>query len=429
MTLPNYGYKPMEVAKFDAEYERTLIICADTGEYDAEASVEELGSLCKTAGAYVFGSIIQKLPQTDRSTYIGPGKIAEAAGYCSMNAIDLIVCDDELTPSQIRNIEDSTNTRVIDRTTLILDIFARNAVTAEGKLQVTLAQLKYTLPRLSGKGKELSRLGGGIGTRGPGESKLESDRRHLRRRIDAYEKQLSELRARRRMLLRSRERRSVKTVAVVGYTNAGKSTLMNSLTDAGVLTEDKLFATLDPTSRALILPDGRQVLLIDTVGFISRLPHELVEAFASTLEFTKEADLILNVCDRSSPDCEMHIAETEKILDLLDINDVPVLTVYNKCDITENVMPMTTGRDGVCISALTKEGLDDLLKTICSLLPDERIKAHVCVPMSDPDLIYKIKGASTVLNEIWYPDKCEMDILIYPQYLYLLDKIKKENAK
>ena len=247
--------------------------------------------------------------------------------------IDLLIFDDELTPSQQRNIENYTGFRVIDRTTLILDIFAQRARSREGKLQVELAQLKYMLPRLVGKGTSLSRLGGGIGTRGPGESKLESDRRHIRRRIEAISEELKAVEKRRNQMRRHREKDGVETVVIVGYTNAGKSTLMNRLTDAGVLAENKLFATLDPTSRALSMPSGREVMLIDTVGLIRRLPHNLVEAFKSTLEEAACADVILNVCDASSPDCAEHLRITNELLSELGAADIPVVSVMNKSDL------------------------------------------------------------------------------------------------
>ena len=259
------------------EKERCILVSVDTGYFDAELSICELEQLAETAGAEIYGKMIQKRDKPENTTYIGEGKLYELRDMCKSAEIDLLIFDGELTPSQQRNIEYFTDVRTIDRTTLILDIFALNARTGEGKLQVELAQLKYMLPRLSGKGTSMSRLGGGIGTRGPGESKLESDRGHIRRRIESLEDSLENVVKRRALLHKRREKTGVTTVAIVGYTNAGKSTLLNALTDAGVLTENKLFATLDPTSRALKLPDGRSVILVDTVGFISRLPHSLVE--------------------------------------------------------------------------------------------------------------------------------------------------------
>ncbi len=285
--------------------ERAVLVDVDSGEYDVDSSISELGELAETAGAQVVAKVIQKREKPNAATYLGSGRLEELKIFCEDNDIDLLIFDSELSPSQLRNIEDITDVRVVDRTTLILDIFAARAKSGEGKLQVELAQVKYSLPRLTGKGTQLSRLGGGIGTRGPGESKLESDRRHIRRRINSLEEELKALKSRRDLLRERRAKDGVETVAIVGYTNAGKSTLMNALTNAGVLVEDKLFATLDPTSRALILPDGRSVMLIDTVGLIRRLPHHLVEAFKSTLEEAASADVILNVCSilRSQTSC------------------------------------------------------------------------------------------------------------------------------
>ncbi|HPU58547.1 MAG TPA: GTPase HflX, partial [Candidatus Avimonas sp.] len=261
------------------ERQTALLVSVDTGEFDAETSINELAELASTAGAEVRGMVIQKRKSPDTATCIGAGRLQEIAEIVAANEIDLIIFDRELSASQIRNIEDATNCSVIDRTMLILDIFASRARSAEGRLQVELAQLEYLLPRLSGKGIDLSRLGGGIGTRGPGETKLETDRRHIRWRIKKLKEELAEIERRREKVRFRRKKDGVNTVALVGYTNAGKSTLMNALTNAGVLAENKLFATLDPTARALKLPDGRQVLLIDTVGFVRRLPHQLVDAF------------------------------------------------------------------------------------------------------------------------------------------------------
>ena len=294
--------------------ERALLVSVDTGAFDAQASIDELEELAHTAGAEVLAKMVQKRDTPDAATFIGSGRIVEIKTFCRDHEADLLVFDSELTPSQQRNIEKLTDVRVIDRTMLILDIFAARARSSEGKLQVELAQLKYALPRLGGKGTELSRLGGGIGTRGPGESKLESDRRHIRRRIDALENQLEIVGRRRARLRERRNKNGVETVAIVGYTNAGKSTLMNTLTHAGVLAEDKLFATLDPTARALRLPDGRQVLLIDTVGLVRRLPHHLVDAFRSTLEEAARADVLLNLCDASSPEAAEHLRVTRELL-------------------------------------------------------------------------------------------------------------------
>ena len=273
-----------ELTEMKMEPEKALLVEVDTGEYDAEASLAELYELVRSAGAVPFGAVTQKRPAPDTATCVGSGMMEEIASMCEAHELDLLIFDRELTPTQIRNIEAASHVRTIDRTMLILDIFAARARSREGRLQVELAQLRYLLPRLSGMGTKLSRLGGGIGTRGPGETKLETDRRHIRRRIEALKEKLETVEKHREQQNARRKKDGVITVALVGYTNAGKSTLMNLLTQAGVLAENKLFATLDPTARALRLPCGRNVMLIDTVGLVRRLPHHLVQAFHSTLE-------------------------------------------------------------------------------------------------------------------------------------------------
>ena len=294
------------------EQERAILVAVDTGEYDAAVSLDELEELAQTAGAVVLGKISQKRPSVDKATCVGSGMLEQIKTQAAALGANLLIFDHELTASQLRNIEDAAGLAVVDRTTLILDIFAQRARSREGKLQVELAQQKYRLPRLMGQGTVLSRLGGGIGTRGPGESKLESDRRHIRRRIESLEEQLRNLERQRSIRRARRKKDGIITVAIVGYTNVGKSTLLNTLTDAGVLAEDQLFATLDPTARALTLPDGRTVMLIDTVGLVRRLPHQLVEAFQSTLEEAADADLLLHVCDISSPEVDDQIEVTRR---------------------------------------------------------------------------------------------------------------------
>ena len=288
----------------EAKPQRAIRVAADCGEWDAEVSIDELEELAKSAGAEVAAKVIQVRKDYDRATIIGRGKIEEIRELAENSDADILIFDHELTAANIRNLEEATGLGVIDRTMLILDIFAARAQTRAGRLQVELAQYKYRLPRLEGMGKNLSRLGGGIGTRGPGESKLESDRRHIRRHIETLEHKLEELSANRKLIRSRRKKEGVITAAIIGYTNAGKSTLLNRLTNAGVLSEDKLFATLDPTARALELPDGRSIMLVDTVGFVRRLPHHLVEAFKSTLEETVQADILLNVCDISSGEAD-----------------------------------------------------------------------------------------------------------------------------
>lgn len=402
------------------EKERCILVSVDTGYFDAELSINELEQLAETAGAEVYGKMIQKRDKPENTTYIGEGKLYELRDMCKAAEIDLLIFDGELTPSQQRNIEYFTDVRTIDRTTLILDIFALNARTGEGKLQVELAQLKYMLPRLSGKGTSMSRLGGGIGTRGPGESKLESDRRHIRRRIKSLEDSLDNVVKRRTLLHKRREKTGVTTVAIVGYTNAGKSTLLNALTDAGVLTENKLFATLDPTSRALKLPDGRSVILVDTVGFISRLPHSLVESFKSTLEEVVYADLILNVCDASNPDYEQQTEVTLDTIRELGASDKPVLTVFNKCDLTPNLHFFSLDRNTVRISAKTGEGLSLLLEKIASMLENTRRRVKLAIPYSDGNLISRIRNDGELISEEYTPDGIMIDAVLDAGFLNLV---------
>lgn len=356
------------------------MIALDTGEYNAEASINELTELARTSGAEVVSYAVQKRSAPEAATLLGKGLLAEIADFCRDYDIDLIISDCELSPVQIRNIENLTGVRTIDRTTLILDIFAARARSNEGKLQVELAQLKYSLPRLSGKGAALSRLGGGIGTRGPGETKLETDRRHIRHRIDTLRRELDKVEKRRTRLHERRRKNGALCVAIVGYTNAGKSTLMNRLTDAGVLEEDKLFATLDPTARKLNLPDGQPIMLIDTVGLVRRLPHQLVEAFKSTLEEAVWADVILNVCDASSEECAEHIQVTIDLLNELGCAGKPVINVLNKCDKALDLASFDFFENSVKISALTGEGVDKLLSAIAAALPQNRRRVQLLVP-------------------------------------------------
>ena len=329
--------------------QRALLVGIDTGDYDAEGSMDELFELVKSAGAEPVASVMQKRDKPDGATCIGSGRIEEIREFCESHEIDFLVFDTELTPTQIRNIEQAADVRTIDRTMLILDIFAIRAKSNEGKLQVELAQLKYLMPRLSGKGREMSRLGGGVGTRGPGETKLETDKRHIRRKIEFLRAELEEMAGRRDRRRERRKKDGIITVAIVGYTNAGKSTLMNTLTQAGVLSEDKLFATLDPTSRALKLPNGASVMMIDTVGLVRRLPHHLVEAFKSTLEEAASADIILNVCDASSEEYRLHLDVTESLLRELGCGDTPVLNVFNKCDLVEDKALLPADKNSVRI--------------------------------------------------------------------------------
>ena len=411
----------MEMYENKREKEKALLVSVDTGEFDAEVSIDELEELAHTAGAEVLGKLIQKRERPEAATFVGAGKLAEIIAFCSAQDVDLLIFDSELTPSQQRNLEKLTGVRVIDRTMLILDIFAARARTGEGKLQVELAQLKYSLPRLAGQGQSLSRLGGGIGTRGPGESKLESDRRHINRRIQKLEEQLRELEKRRDLLRRRRRKDGVQTVAIVGYTNAGKSTLMNALTKAGVLAEDKLFATLDPTSRALTLPDGRKVMLVDTVGLIRRLPHKLVEAFKSTLEEAAQASVILNVCDASDEHCSEHLEVTKKLLDELGCASTPVVSVMNKCDLVGNIYSMPTFGKTVLISALCERGFEELLAAIQKELPQTRKTASLLIPFKNGAAAARIRDEGVVHEEEYREDGLFMRATVE---MSLLDEYK-----
>lgn len=400
----------MELHENKTTPEQAVLIAVDTGDYDCEVSVAELEELAKTAGAEVIGIVTQKKERPDAATFLGSGRLEELGEFCKNNEADLVIADSELSPAQLRNIEKATDVRVIDRTTLILDIFAARARSGEGKLQVELAQLRYSLPRLVGQGTKLSRLGAGIGTRGPGETKLETDRRHIRRRIKALEEELTALEQRRARARARREKDGVETVVIVGYTNAGKSTLMNTLTAAGVLVQDQLFATLDPTSRALTLPDGRRVMLIDTVGFIRRLPHHLVEAFKSTLEEAAGAKVILNVCDASDPECAAHLAVTNELLDELGCAGKPVIPVFNKCDLPGASL-FRTEPNAVMISALQGRGLDDLLAAIAKALPPTRARAKLLIPYTDGAAAAALRRDGVISAEEYRADGLWLDLV------------------
>lgn len=395
--------------------ERALLVELDTGEWDAEASLAELYELVNSAGAEPFGAMTQKRPSADAATCVGKGMMEQITDFCQKYAIDLLVFDCELSPTQLRNIEQISDVHTVDRTTLILDIFAANAKSREGQLQVELAQLKYLLPRLSGRGTELSRLGGGIGTRGPGESKLETDRRHIRRRLDSLNEQLREVEKHRLQINRRRRKDGIVTVALVGYTNAGKSSLMNALTGAGVLAEDRLFATLDPTARALKLPGGETVMLIDTVGFLRRLPHHLIEAFKSTLEQAAAADVILNVCDASSPEAPSHLEVTRNLLAELGCAGKPIISVLNKCDLVPNIDSMPMIGRAVRVSAKTGEGLNRLLGIIEENLPDYRM-VKLLLPFSAAGLADRIRLSGAVESEEFTPEGCRLTARV-PQNL------------
>lgn len=395
--------------------ERAVLVAVDTGAYDYLSSLSELRELAKTAGAEVVDSFIQNRPSPDNATYVGEGKLSEIQTFCQENQVTLLIFDDELTGSQTRNIEEFTGIRAVDRTTLILDIFAQRARSHEGRLQVELAQQKYRLPRLLGLGTQLSRLGGGIGTRGPGETKLESDRRHIRRRIHALEEALEELSAQRARTRERRKKNNAVTVALVGYTNVGKSTLLNQLTSSEVYVQDQLFATLDPTARELTLPNGQSVILMDTVGLIQRLPHQLVEAFHSTLEVAADADLILLVCDYGSPDRERQLDVAKKLLDELGCGEIPMITVCNKIDKLDNPAPESNSRR-VFISAKDPETLPPLLHAIEEALASRICTLDLLLPYSEGSLLHLIREKGQVLSESYEPDGIRVKASINRQY-------------
>ncbi len=404
---------------------RAVLCAVDTGEFDMNYSMEELENLADTAGADTVAHFVQKTSRFEPATCIGTGKLAELAEFCKNNEIDMVIFNHELTASQMRNIEDATDVDVIDRTTLILDIFAQRARTAEGRLQVELAQLKYRLPRLAGMGRVLSRQGGGIGSRGPGEAKLETDKRYIRSRIQKLEGQLKELAKRRDYAHARRRKDGIITVAIVGYTNVGKSTLLNALTEAGVLAENMLFATLDPTSRALELPDGRTVMLIDTVGLVSRLPHNLVEAFKSTLEEAVNADLILNVCDISSDVVDEQIKITKDLLAELGGESIPMITVANKCDVLGEET-VALGGKAVFISAKTGYGFDKLLAAIVEGLKPTVKRMKILVPYADAGILGMVRNNGKVFEESYEPEGILADVMID---IVFADRIAKYNVE
>lgn len=368
-----------------------------------DKSMDELERLLETAGGECVARLTQSKESPDVRTVIGSGKAAELAYLCATNDVTLVVFDCEMSPSQIRNLENilGDEVRVIDRSMLILDIFALHAVTGEGKLQVELAQLKYTAPRLMGRGVELSRLGGGIGTRGPGESKLETDRRHLQRRVHALEAQIAEMDKNRKTMRASRDKSGIPEVAIVGYTNAGKSTLLNRLTDAGILAEDKLFATLDPTTRKFYLPCGEPVLLTDTVGFINKLPHHLVRAFRSTLEEACNADILMIIVDASDENFRDQLRVTEDLLCELGAADKPTLYVFNKCD-KGMAEPPAVGREAAdnvaFISALTGQGVDRMVSLLEGMVLSDKRRVTYLIPNSEAGALNTLYKNATVEN-------------------------------
>ena len=373
---------------------------------DAEDSLAELAELVKTAGASVAGTLIQKRELIHPGTYVGTGKVAEIAELLEHTGATGIVCDDELSPAQLKNLETMLNTKVMDRTLIILDIFAARATTSEGKIQVELAQLKYRLSRLTGLGRSMSRLGGGIGTRGPGEKKLEIDRRLINDRIAQLNRELKEVVKHREIARAKRERNAVPVVAIVGYTNAGKSTLLNHLTDAEVLEEDKLFATLDPTTRMLELEGHQQVLLTDTVGFIRKLPHHLIEAFKSTLEEAKYADYIIHLVDASNPQRDKQMYIVYETLDHLGVKNKKILTLFNKIDIRTDDDPLQDFRaDHVLqISATENAGLDAVKDVLQEMLREDKIYIERVIPYAQAGVLQLVRNKGELVSEEYVPE-------------------------
>ena len=384
------------------EKERYILFISYSGdEAEADASLDELSALLDTAEGVTVGRMKQKLPHPDPVTYIGSGKAVELKMSIEGREADGVICDDELSPMQMKNLSELLDTKVIDRTMLILDIFAAHAHTSEGKLQVEMAQLKYRSSRLIGAGKAMSRLGGGIGTRGPGESKLETDRRVIGKRISTLSSKIKDMQRVRMTTRKKRMDNMTPVVAIVGYTNAGKSTLLNLLTNAAVLSEDRLFATLDPTTRSCVTNGGMEVLFTDTVGFINKLPHQLIEAFRSTLEEAKYADVILHVADASDPELDMHMQVVYDTLRALDISGKPVITAFNKTDLPDIAGRLTDERadEYVRISAKTGQGTDRLLEIIEDTLQKNRRYVEGVISYSDGGMLAFVHKYGTVIEE------------------------------
>ena len=402
------------------EQERVILVGVSTGDHDdTEQSLDELGDLVKTAGAVPVGKVIQNREAMHPGTYVGKGKIEEIKELLWELDATGIVCDDELSPAQMNNLTELLETKVMDRTLVILDIFAGRASTSEGKIQVELAQLRYRQSQLTGAGKALSRLGGGIGTRGPGEKKREIDRRLIKDRIAQLNRELKDVKRHRELTREQRKRNHVPVVAIVGYTNAGKSTLLNTLTDAGILEEDQLFATLDPTTRNLKLPSGQEILLTDTVGFIRKLPHHLIEAFRSTLEEAKYADIILHVVDASNPQMDEQMFVVYETLQRLEVMNKPVITAFNKMD---RVGEAITVRDFqadkiVQISAKSGENLEQLFTAVEEILREEKIHIERVFPYSESAKVQLIRKYGELLKEEFEEDGVHVEAYV-PQEIY-----------
>jgi len=395
--------------------EKYILVAVSNGdEESAWDSLDELADLLDTAGGITVMQAVQNLAHPDKSTYIGKGKAEELRESIEIHEADGIICDDEISASQMRNLSELTGAKVIDRTTLILDIFAAHARTREGKLQVEIAQQKYRYARLRGMGEALSRLGGGIGTRGPGETKLETDRRVIQKRIKILSDEIEAMKRARDTARKKRTANAVPTVAIVGYTNAGKSTLLNRLTGSDVLSEDKLFATLDPTTRAAELPGGQQILFTDTVGFINKLPHNLIDAFRSTLEEAKYADIIVHVIDASDPQNELHRKVVYDTLTELGITDKPVMTLWNKADLVEEdeLFRDFDAHVSIKISAKTGKGIDAFYDELAKVLRDIRVHIDAVIPYRDAALISEIRKQGQLISEEYEEDGVHIEAYV-----------------
>ncbi len=409
----------MQNLDIEFKKEQAILVGAHSGNKEkilddsTEITLEELERLADTAGAEVLATTLQNRPFIHPTTYIGQGKVEELKETCLNLNANLLIFDDELSGSQIRNLEKIIGVKVIDRSMLILDIFAKRAKTKEGKIQVELAQLNYMLPRLTGIGSDLSRLAGGIGTRGPGESKLETDRRHIRRRIKFLEAELRKIKRHRKVLVNSRRKDNLPVAALIGYTNAGKSSLMNILSNSGVFVEDRLFATLDPTVRSVTLKDNQKILLIDTVGLIRKLPHHLIEAFKSTLEEIVDADVLLHVIDSNSPEIEHHIQVVNNILKELGAIDKPIINVYNKIDLNKNNILVNyyteLAYSNVEVSAITGQGISDLLREIEKVLSKRTQRVKLFIPYIEAKLKSEIHDYGQVISEKYQPEGIVME--------------------
>lgn len=410
------------------EQEKIILVGVATADGDdTKQSLEELEELGQTAGAVTVAMVIQNRERMHPGTYIGKGKIEEVADLVHRYRADTVVCDDELSPAQLRNLSEALEVKVIDRTVMILDIFAKHASTNEGKLQVELAQLRYRSSHLIGGRSELSRLGGGIGTRGPGEQKLEMDRRLIRNRISFLKKELAQVQRTRELTRKKRQENSVPVAAIVGYTNAGKSTLLNHLTGAGVLSEDKLFATLDPTTRKLTTSEGEELLFTDTVGFIRKLPHHLIQAFRSTLEEAKYADVILHVVDCSNPDMDAQMFTVYETLRKLEVGDKKIVTAFNKIDKLESAQTLKdlNADRTVRISAKNGEGVQEMIQMLSEVLKENKVILEKVFPYVEAAQINTVRNYGQILEEEYQNEGIYIKACLPKEYEYLFGRAEE----